>query len=135
MVLSAWAAIPGTTAGLGKWLEARQIFTSIAWEKKKNKKILLFLETQSFPNNRHFLQLQILAVERPPLTASALAPDLALADPTPKQRLLLSCPHVPSKQPCYRLPSLTHGPAGPSSPAPLNILFTCPAPKPGCITN
>lgn len=134
MVLSAWAAILRTTAGLGKWLEARQIFTSIAWEKKK-KKILLFLETQSFPNNRHFLQLQILAVERPPLTASALAPDLALADPTPKQQLLLSCPHVPSKQPCYRLPSLTHGPAGPSSPAPLNILFTCPAPKPGCITN
>lgn len=132
MVLSAWAAIPGTTAGLGKWLEAGQIFTPIAWKKKK---ILLFLETQSFPNNRYFLQLQILAVERPPLTASALAPDLALADPTPKQRLLLSCPHVPSKQPCPHLPSFTHRPAGPSSPAPLNILFTCPAPKPGWITN
>lgn len=37
MVLSAWAAILRTTAGLGKWLEARQIFTSIAWEKKKKK--------------------------------------------------------------------------------------------------
>lgn len=38
MVLSAWAAILRTTAGLGKWLEARQIFTSIAWKKKKKKK-------------------------------------------------------------------------------------------------
>lgn len=119
----------------GKVAGSKADFHFYSMGKKKKKKILLFLETQSFPNNRHFLQLQILAVERPPLTASALAPDLALADPTPKQRLLLSCPHVPSKQPCYRLPSLTHGPAGPSSPAPLNILFTCPAPKPGCITN
>lgn len=99
-------------------------FHSYSMEKKI---ILLFLETQSFPNNRYFLQLQILPVERPPLTASALAPDSALADPTPKRRLLLSCPHVPSKQPCPHLPPLTHGPAAPSSPAPLNILFTCPA--------
>lgn len=112
-MLPARAAMPGchcslgTTAGLAKWLDVGQIFTPIAWKKQ----ILLFLETQSFPNNMYFLQLQILAVERPPPTASAPAPSLTLAD-TAAAPLLSPHPRVPSKEPCRHLLPLTHGAAG-----------------------
>lgn len=115
----------------GKMPQVRQIFTL-------GKKIPLFPETQGFPNSMNFLQLQILAVERSLLPASALDSHLALAESVPEQPLLLFCPHVPSRQTCCHLPPLTHRAAGASlSDLRWGSASSSPAlpQNPGCITN
>lgn len=66
--------------------------------------MLLFPETQGFPNSINFLQHQILAVERPLLPASALDPHLALTDSVPQSLCSFSVPMSPPDRPAGTFP-------------------------------
>lgn len=94
-VTAAWVPPPGWDSA---W--ERRRFALLQHGKKKI--ILLFPETRSFPNNMYFLQLQILAVEKPPLMAPAPAPNLT--DPLPSSRLSSPVPVSPPKSTAVTFP-------------------------------